>query len=285
MLVQATAASQGDWVRSRWSMEFDGRLVPSGFDACARIFHPARLDGRAVSWREIAAAFGTVAHARMEFEPLARRAAWDSSPAPGVFDRPPSCEWLPTELVAPAVDVLRRHTATPDRCRYGFWVGHAGLPDGWRSAPELTVPGRTYLLFTGSLDDAIASRTRPAGTAIGGRRSGGRRTAPGSSARTPTCPRRTSPARRRSSATSSRAISRSRRSHRRPTSRIAATTSTAAGSRRPARRRAELDGRRPRSSRAGRPADPPRNDHEALSCPAVGRQLGARPQNARQCRS
>ena len=136
-------------------MEFDGRLVPSGFDACARIFHPARLDGRAVSWREIAAAFGTVAHARMEFEPLARRAAWDSSPAPGVFDRPPSCEWLPTELVAPAVDVLRRHTATPDRCRYGCWVGHAGLPDGWRSAPELTVPGRTYLLFTGSLDDAI----------------------------------------------------------------------------------------------------------------------------------
>jgi hypothetical protein len=155
VLVRAADASGGDWIVGRWSSAFEGQLVPSRFAACARIFHPAALHGTPVRWATIAEAFGTVAHPRMEFEPLTRRGTWDYRPVPGLFDRAPAADWLPTELVAPVVDVLRRHTSLPDRCGYGVWHGHADLPDSWRSAPELVLPGRTYYLFTGTLDDAI----------------------------------------------------------------------------------------------------------------------------------
>jgi hypothetical protein len=155
MLLPAADAAAADWVVARWSATFDSRLVPSGFESCARIFHPAQRDGRDVSWREIAQAFGTVAHARMDFQSLTGRSIYDPSPAPGVFDESPGTEWLPTRLVAPVVDVLRRHTTTPDDCSYGFWHGYGGWPDSWRTAPELVLPGRTYYLFTGDLDDAI----------------------------------------------------------------------------------------------------------------------------------
>jgi hypothetical protein len=155
VLVPAEDVTAAEWIVARWSATFNGQLVPSGFEACARIFHPARRHGKPVRWVEIADAFGTVAHARMEFEPLAKRVEWDYTAEPGLFEESPEIEWLPTELVEPVVDLLARHTATRDRCHYGFWHGYAGFPESWRSAPELVLPGRRYYLFTGSLGDAI----------------------------------------------------------------------------------------------------------------------------------
>jgi hypothetical protein len=155
-LVPACDATAADWVVARWSATFDGRLVPSGFESCARIFHPAQRDGRDVSWQEIAEAFGTVAHARMDLGPLTRRRLDHYySPVPGVFDEPPGTQWLPTRLVPAVVAVLRRHTTTPADCVYGIWHGYGGFPERLRSAPELVLPGRTYYLFTGDLDHAI----------------------------------------------------------------------------------------------------------------------------------
>jgi len=96
----------------------------------------------------------------MEFEHLTRRPLYDSSPAPGVFDESPGTDWLPTRLVAPIVAVLRRHTTTPADCVYGFWHGYGGFPERLRSAPELVLPGRTYYLFSGDLDDAVGVEDR-----------------------------------------------------------------------------------------------------------------------------
>jgi 8-oxo-dGTP pyrophosphatase MutT (NUDIX family) len=155
MLRPADDPGAADWLAARWGTEFRGQLVPSGFEACARLFHPASRDGTPVRWAEIAAHFGTVAHARMEFEPLARRHWWDYSAEPGLFDHAPFQEWLPTELLAPVTEILRRHTSTPDRCAFGIWYGHGDLPDDVRAVATFSVPERTYHLFTGALEDAL----------------------------------------------------------------------------------------------------------------------------------
>jgi hypothetical protein len=160
VLAPARDAAVADWVVARWSGTFDGRLVPSGYESCARIFHPAQRDGNDISWRELADAFGTVAHPRMELEHLTRRRLYDSSPAPGVFDELPGTDWLPARLVAPVVAVLGRHTTTPADCVYAFWHGYGGFPERLRSAPELVLPGRTYYLCSGGLDDAIGVEDR-----------------------------------------------------------------------------------------------------------------------------
>jgi len=107
-----------------------------------------------VTWQEIAAHFGTVAHPRMEFEPLARRATWNYAPEPGLFDRPPPTDWLPTSVVHDALRVLRRHTATTEQCWFAFWHGYASLQQWIRDAPALRIPDRTYHLLGGTIDDA-----------------------------------------------------------------------------------------------------------------------------------
>src|SRR5579884_1465164 len=92
----------------------------------------------------------------MEFEPLVRRNEWDFRPEPGVFDRAPGSEWMPTAVTPAVVDLLRPHTRTPEACWFGFWCGYGRqLPEIIRNGPQFSVPARTYHLLTGTLDDAI----------------------------------------------------------------------------------------------------------------------------------
>jgi len=128
-------------------------LVPPVFEAYARVFHPATryLDVRDVdvSWTEVAAANGTVAHPVMEwgsitgsmeyFENTDQDPVWQGAPARG---------HLPTAVAARMVDVLARHTATPDDCWFGVWHGW-GVLDGDR--PTLPLPEREYWLVRGPI--------------------------------------------------------------------------------------------------------------------------------------
>src|SRR6187402_2341847 len=49
-----------------------GEVIPTGFEAYARVFHPARdrHDGSPIGWSEIAQRRGTVVHPEMQFEHL-----------------------------------------------------------------------------------------------------------------------------------------------------------------------------------------------------------------------
>lgn len=135
-------------------------LVPAGFSAYLRIFHPAQRQRTAegmheavpVHWSEIAAANGTHAYAGMQLAGLTGSHASAESGQPGVFDYPPDVGSLPQEQAAVLAPVLARHTTTPDRCWFAIWNGFGDLPHEVRQAPTFTAPHREYHLLSGSAD-------------------------------------------------------------------------------------------------------------------------------------
>ncbi|WP_156251445.1 hypothetical protein [Pseudactinotalea terrae] len=146
-------------------------LVPRGFDAYARVFHPVSRDrpvGRAwpplpyaahraeweafqasrpeidreqISWARTAAAFGTAMH------PLAQ---WDALVAPGVivenedgprdrdgwrYDEPEIGQLEPALLATVALH-LAQHTSTPDGGHLAVWEGWGGLVGAMAPLPS-----------------------------------------------------------------------------------------------------------------------------------------------------
>ena len=126
-----------------------GSVVPPVFGAYARVFHPAQLGEWDVRWADIALVNGRAAHARMQFENLTD-VPWDvDGEQPGLWDRKPRVGVLPAPPVAVLVDVLRRHTTTPNDCTFAVWEGWGGaVPSG----SVLRLPGRAYVLSDGPVD-------------------------------------------------------------------------------------------------------------------------------------
>jgi hypothetical protein len=157
--------SAADWISSgRNHTATVGALVPAGFEAYMRVFHPAYgpvepgeqptpsaphyLPGdapagyervtylREVRWSEVAAANGRIAHAAMEWTSITGefRFRRDGS-QPGIWTLPPEIGYLPWRLASRLGEILCQHTATPDRCWFGAWFGYGDLPDALQSAP------------------------------------------------------------------------------------------------------------------------------------------------------
>ena len=151
----APAAWLADGIRG--FAENVGSIVPHGFDAYARIFHPASLDGAPVSWGEVARANRKVMHAEAQFESLTGVRA-ESEVQPGLWDHPPADGRLPGtsgqdahDIAAPLVEVLAAHTTTTARVWFCVWEGWGGL-----RAPDfdarLRLPNRAYWLLRGQID-------------------------------------------------------------------------------------------------------------------------------------
>jgi hypothetical protein len=141
-------------------------FVPDGFDSYARILHPPLKhtpDGKTVPvrWRDIAAA-----HARSVEEELL---LLDTSSDPSEFA--PSGEPLWNEqshvgtpsrdIVDRLVEILSRHTHTPNQCVFAIWEGWGPLADQFAGAPRFSIPGREMLLLVGSLEDATTTLSTP----------------------------------------------------------------------------------------------------------------------------
>ncbi|MQY04807.1 hypothetical protein [Actinomadura macrotermitis] len=151
-----------------------GALVPHGFEAYARILHPAyAADGSPVTWARVAAWSGGVVHPRVQFQSLA-------GPVPRTGDaRPwaqePDSGSLDPALLAALCDVLARHTESAGRCWFCVWDGYgpasagstatftADAGDAWEpdvlppkitEGPRVELPERSYLLLEGPLDAA-----------------------------------------------------------------------------------------------------------------------------------
>ena len=105
-------------------------LVPDGFTTYVRVFHPAYRrvvdEDMPVSWKAIAQANGTRAHAGMQLCALTGSYRFERDAQPGVFDRPPVEGSLPAQLAAV---LLPFSHGTPERRTT------AGLPSGTGSGP------------------------------------------------------------------------------------------------------------------------------------------------------
>lgn len=176
----APDASEAAWIAPRLLDEFGAvcRTIPTGFQAYARVLHPAD-PGASVRrrWADIAEINGKTVHPLMQFARIAmpngdRRidhgSAAAQAPIPGD---------LGADDLQALCRVLERHSSGVERCWFALWEGWgepvaaawAGLggvpppprpaPAQWpldrRHAARFELPGRVYHLFTGTVDDAL----------------------------------------------------------------------------------------------------------------------------------
>jgi hypothetical protein len=178
--------TRGEWLRPMEAEPFNSILsvVPRGFEAYARVFHPverdrprdtntwhgvdvtthfdgvddirASLETQRVTWAEVAASFGTTMHGEAQFARLARceygnvngtvdTDGWRYS------DAPEGC--LDSASLAAAAAVLARHTTTPDAGVAAIWEGWGGQI---AAGPRLDLhgdTGRHYILFEAGAND------------------------------------------------------------------------------------------------------------------------------------
>lgn len=181
-LTVTPAADAEWWVGAHGPGYTVAGLVGAGFDAYARLLHPA---GGGLRWADVAAATGRTLTPTTGWDDLA--AGWN--PDPRQSPPTPRVDGLPRRLLHRVVSVLDQQTLTPTECVFLIWEGYADL-DALRGAvPEadrlhVLQPQRTYLVLRGPVTAAVTTlEDLPWGG--GGRTSGGPATTPGAWAPTP----------------------------------------------------------------------------------------------------
>lgn len=138
-----------DWIPARLHpfAQDVGSVVPTGFDAYARIFHPASMGPRPtpqwatppsmvlppatgvdVRWSEVAAWSGRTVHSEMQFHAI-------TTPVPGRPPGPTPWDYEPLDgVLSPRqaralVELLPSYTATPDACWLCLWEGYGYFTD------------------------------------------------------------------------------------------------------------------------------------------------------------
>ena len=138
-------------------------LLPPGFPAYARVFHPAYLDGdqeQPVRWSTVASWTGRTVHPLMQFPRIAGLS--DSDDINDYYRDPPWGEHpqfgsIPEAECRTLMNILRGFTSTPDRCFFGLWEGRGNIDDRlYPRGARVKGRGRDYLLFRGPLDGVMA---------------------------------------------------------------------------------------------------------------------------------
>lgn len=142
-------------------------VVPEGFEAYVRVFHPAYRHGdRApddpalpVSWAEIAEAHGKVAHAGMQMNALTGRELYEGDKPPPELGDWPELGTFPFELAPSLIASLRPHTSTPELCWFAVWDGWGVLDKDalfHQGGAQFEVPAREYHLLHGPIETFAA---------------------------------------------------------------------------------------------------------------------------------
>lgn len=159
-------AKAGGWIRPRLGGEFGAvsLQVPKGFEAYARIFHPASdPEGHPVSWAEVAKACGTIPHREMQWHAILGLADAEGRGGPRSLDDPNGAKWEGSDPSTGAMDIetldalceiLIVHTVDPAHCFFGLCT----IQD-WEDSfsadelqPLLTLPdGRDHIVLAAPL--------------------------------------------------------------------------------------------------------------------------------------
>lgn len=163
----AENTSSASWLtkRLKGSLDHVTSVVPEGFDAYVRIYHPARLhtDGSrtSLSWKDVAQASGRATHREMQWYGIANgHPLLDSQGQPLAYEEDraistdrlelPAMGTLPPELITPLRRILANHTSS-NKYYFAVWEGF-GLADMARSAPVFEIPARKFHLFHAPLE-------------------------------------------------------------------------------------------------------------------------------------
>jgi hypothetical protein len=155
-------ASPAGWLAGRLHpfCSDTGSVIPAGFEAYARVFHPVEaghLDDRRHRWSDVAHATRRIVHPEMQFHMISCPVG---QPAPKGYNPGMGPSW--GSLSAPErvalVEVLRPATTIPDHCWFCLWEGRGGLDD-LGVAERVRLPGRDYLFFAGPVELALEALT------------------------------------------------------------------------------------------------------------------------------
>jgi hypothetical protein len=167
---------RGDWIAARLSgWGTVGGVVPRGFAAYARIFHPleARLvtsesplavETRNAPWREATDAQCAHWHPSMQWAAIAGALDAEVALPGGWTATPPETGWLDPDALAALTHVLSTHTTSPELTA-GIWVGwgsfHPGrivvfVPIGTSQAEAAAANREAQEEHRRSVDEAVA---------------------------------------------------------------------------------------------------------------------------------
>jgi hypothetical protein len=164
-LLQTDDLTAAAWIAPRIGTFGSGvrGVIPAGFEAYARILHPAESDtGEGVRWDAVASACGKIAHPLMQFHTLVgvEPTEYDVDSAHWTGSSPDRGNLEPESLAA-LLDVLARHTAAAQQCWFCLWDGYGGSFGTERSTgigvprinfdARVELPQRRYVLFGGPL--------------------------------------------------------------------------------------------------------------------------------------
>jgi len=137
-----------------------GSIVPPGFEAYARVFHPPYRVGAdrtvtPVRWRDIASANERSIQAEMRRLDVSCQPAQFSHQQERLWDQQPKTGRLPYEIAKRLVADLAAHTSTPESCWFAVWDGFGDLAIPDHAGPKFAIPGRTCLLLHGDIADVL----------------------------------------------------------------------------------------------------------------------------------
>ena len=158
---------------ARWVVDglrsFGGRVssvVPAGFEAYARVYHPAwrvtHTTRTALRWSEVAKT-GRIPHKQMRWSHIRGETAryedidhTNPKPEDVWLEDPhdPHMGSLPLEAARPLWQLLSHHTNTPERCLFGIWEGFGCSGPEARRAPVFETPERRWHLFQAPVEAA-----------------------------------------------------------------------------------------------------------------------------------
>ena len=170
----STDVAQASWwiARLRPVVGEVAAVVPGGFGAYARVFHPIEDGDARRTWADLAATNERLVHPEMQLHEISRSRG---APRPERYEQDGRVEWgsLPRSELEALSRVLGSHTTTPERCWCCVWEGYGRLRGGGASAlltyhdggvesaplvpsnvldgPRVRAPGRSYFLLHGPL--------------------------------------------------------------------------------------------------------------------------------------
>jgi hypothetical protein len=148
-LTPSDEVEAADWIRERLHpfAAYDvGAVVPTDFEAYARIFHPASVSRdwkeEEVRWSEVAAWSGRTVHPEMQFHAIAAPAAPGREGKPLPWSGEPRLGVLSKSQSGALVGLLSGFTSTPDSCWFCLWEGYGQVSGAiaWLTAVEAGSP-------------------------------------------------------------------------------------------------------------------------------------------------
>lgn len=163
----AYSAAPALWLRQKLSISDNnlGSLVPTGFEAYARIYHPAikKVGGANtfVSWAKVADSMGTRVHRLMQWPNIAKADYYDRREPldQDIWTEFPDEGNLVPELAYLLSEILRIHTTTPQLCWFGIWGGYNCINQDpvTTQAPGFGFSGQVCYLFQAPVQAASNS--------------------------------------------------------------------------------------------------------------------------------